>query len=218
MIIRNLLIWLLIPALFVIVGCDSQKNRNNGENTVKIGVIAPLTGEKQQWGKNGRTGIETARALQPLLNGGAEPVLIIEDDQNQPELTREKLKKLVEVDKVSAVLMLSDTNTVLPGVKDADLYETPILVVFSSHPDVTRSRWVSQVMVDDLAEAKIAALYAIDERCLTRRRYCMTRRMANRLLRRSNSRKRSRRRGGWPKWSMRETGMKVIILAKSSKT
>ena len=159
----------IVHVLFVLfllslnAGCDRGEKTDKPAGTVKIGVVAPLTGPYEQWGKSGLLGAETALAAQPVLHNGQKPELIIEDDRNEPEVTRQKLRKLVEEDQVSAVLMFSDSRAVLNAIQDVEKYRTPVLVILSTHPGVTDNNWVTQVTFDDITQGMVAALYVIDE-------------------------------------------------------
>lgn len=154
---------LIMFVLFIAAGCDRGEDPEKTPETVKIGVIAPLTGPQEQWGKNGLLGVKTAIAAHPVLRSGYIPEIILEDDSNEPAVTRQKLKKLVEKDKVSAVLMFSESQAVLNAIQDIDEYRTPVLVFLSTHPDVTKNEWVTQVPFDDITQGTVAALYVMDE-------------------------------------------------------
>lgn len=158
---NNVLLYILIA--FVVAGCDPGNQAGHDLETVKIGVIAPFSGPGKVWGENALMGVETALAAEGIISKGIKPVLVLEDDKNQPELTRQKLQKLVEVDNVSAVLLFSDSNAVLAAIELIEHCQTPILIFYPAHPDVAKTKWVSQVSFDDKIQATVAALYVIDE-------------------------------------------------------
>ncbi len=146
-------------------GCDegSVQPLPSGE-TVRIGVIAPITGADKAWGEKGVDGITTAKRLQPLLDNGSKIEFIVEDDQNNPELARKAFTKLVTENEVSSVLTLSNSESVLGLVELADTYKTPIFALSSTHPDVTKNnKFISQLLFDDDFQASVSALYAMDE-------------------------------------------------------
>jgi branched-chain amino acid transport system substrate-binding protein len=157
------LITLFILILILAGGCREAQDLEPSGKVVKLGLIAPLSGPAGGWGQSGLQGIETALALQPYLLNGDRVELVLADDQNIPALTKEALINLVKVERVAAVLMFSDSSAVLEAVELADTLETPLLVLLSTHPDVTRNRWVSQFVFDDITQGKVAALYIRDE-------------------------------------------------------
>ncbi len=161
-------LYLVFCSLYILVavsGCDDndvQPIHTGG--SVKIGVIAPLTGADKAWGEKGLDGINTAKRLQPLLDNGSKIDFIIEDDQNNPELARKAFSKLVTENEVSSVLTLSNSESVLGLVELADTHKTPIFALSSTHPDVTKNnKFISQLLFDDDFQASVSALYVMDE-------------------------------------------------------
>ncbi len=151
--------------LVVVIACnnDMPQPTGNGE-LVKVGLIAPMTGPDKSWGESGLLGIKTALYFQPLLDNGNRIELIVEDDKNLPELTRKAFIKLVREDNVSSVLVMSSSKSLLDLAEIADEYETPILALASTHPDITKgSNYISQLLFDDKFDASVAALYVRDE-------------------------------------------------------
>ncbi|NNK94996.1 MAG: ABC transporter substrate-binding protein [Desulfobacterales bacterium] len=151
----------ILAALFV--SCESQRLDNVSGKTIKIGFIGPMSGSDETWGKNGLLGCKIALQMQPFLMNGDKVELVIEDDQNTLEHAEKALRKLVEVDQVSAVLIMSDSQTVLGVAQNADIYKTPILALNATHPDVTDNNYVSQLVFNDTTQGTVAALYVIDE-------------------------------------------------------
>jgi branched-chain amino acid transport system substrate-binding protein len=108
--------------------------------------------------------METARQLQPYLQNGDRVELVAEDDKNDPALTVEMLKKLVEKDRVSAIMTFSSSKPVLAMAKLADNYQTPVLAAVATHPDVTKDNtFISQLGFDDDFQGIVAALFVRDD-------------------------------------------------------
>ncbi len=134
---------------------------------IKVGIIAPLSGEYMSKGMMGIKGIKIAQQLIPYLNNGDEIEWVAKDDQDTPEQSIKALKTLIEKEKVAAVIMLSGSGSVLAIAKVAELYKIPILTLFASHPDITKnSSFVNQFSFDDTFQASVAALYIRDEMLL----------------------------------------------------
>lgn len=156
----------LIVCISGLTGCDTitAVQPVPSGKTVKVGVIGPLSGPDKAWGKNGLAGIRTALALQPLLDNGDRIELVLEDDRNGPLLAQKALTKLVEEDKVSAILTMSVSSSVLGLVDLADSHKTPIFALTSTHPGVTEGNsYISQLIFDDEFQASVAALFTRDE-------------------------------------------------------
>jgi len=155
---------ILIASVFPFNGCDQQSAIQPSGKKIKVGIIAPFSGSHLAKGEDGLKGIKTAMQLQPYLENGDGVELVVEDDQNEPSLTVKALEKLTEVDKVSAILILSSSEPVLEIAPIADTYKTPILALLATHPDITgQSSFVSQLCFDDTFQGTVAALFVMDE-------------------------------------------------------
>ncbi len=155
---------ILISFVFWLGGCDQKPSIEPSGKTIKIGIIAPLSGPDHIKGKEGLRGMQFAMQLQPYLQNGDRIELVAEDDRNDPALTVQLLKKLVEKDKVSAIITFSTSDPVLAMAKVADDYKTPILAAIATHPDITtHNGFISQLCFDDHFQGTTAALFVRDE-------------------------------------------------------
>jgi len=155
---------ILIASVCLLNGCDQPSAIKPSGKKIKVGIIGPFRGSQLAQGKEGLKGIKTAMHLQPYLENGDGVELVVEDDQNEPSLTEKALKKLTEVDKVSAILILSSSDPVLKIAPIADTHKTPTLALIATHPDVTINRsFVSQLCSDDIFQGTVAALFVMDE-------------------------------------------------------
>ena len=144
-------------------GCEKPPAPQSGLK-IKIGVIAPTTGANSVLGKQGVSGISIARQLQSYLYNGDEVELIIEDDQSDPLKSVSALDTLVNKHNVSAILLLSGSDSAIAVAKVADKYKTPVLATIATNPETTRnSKFVSQLAFDDATQAMVAALFVRDE-------------------------------------------------------
>lgn len=153
----------IITCLFAVTGCDTQSKIAPSGQTVRIGLIAPFSGTDDEWGPNALLGSKVALEIQPYLKNGDKAEIITADNGHDPSLTQAALKKLVQVDKVSAVLILSNSEVTLAAIRDADRYKTPILALIATHPEVGNDQWVIQFVFDDVLQGNVAALYVRDE-------------------------------------------------------
>ena len=145
-------------------GCEKAERGPVTGDSVKIGVIGPMSGSDEEWGQSCLTGIKTALKLHPVLDNGSPIEIIVEDDQNQSELAQKALLKLVKDDAVSSVIIMSNSEVVLALVESAKRLKTPVFAVTSTHPDITKDNsYISQLLFDDHFQASVAALYVRDE-------------------------------------------------------
>ena len=155
---------ILIFFVFWLGGCDQKPAIEPSGKIIKVGIIAPFSGPDQAKGQEGLKGIETVMKLEPYLQNGDRIELIVEDDKDTPALTVAMLKKLVEKDKVSAIMTFSSTSPVLAMAKVADNHKTPIRASVATHPDVTKNNsFVSQLVFDDDFQGMVAALFVRDD-------------------------------------------------------
>jgi branched-chain amino acid transport system substrate-binding protein len=163
--------FLLISLLLLLLpGCSEEEQKiTPSGNTITIGVIGPMSGPYRALGEKSMQGIHTALHMHPYLNNGDSLKLIVEDDQNEPELTVKALKKLAETDDVEAVLLLSTSASALAVNAIADSYQIPVLVLMATHPDIgINSQFVIQICFDNTFQGNVAALFVRDELLIER--------------------------------------------------
>ncbi len=161
----SLLFIIFIASVSVLAtGCEKAKREAVTGDSVKIGVIGPMSGSDEEWGQSCLEGIKTALKLQPTLDNGSLIKIIVEDDQNQSILAQKALLKLVEDDDVSSIIIMSSSEVVLALAELAKRLKTPIFAVTSTHPDITENNsYISQLLFDDHFQASVASLYVRDE-------------------------------------------------------
>ena len=149
-------------------GCSKESDVTPSGRTVKIGIIAPLTGPDSELGKSGLLGIEIVLKKQPLLENGDRVELVIRDDQSRPEKALEAFDLLAD-EEVTGILVLSQSNTALALAKRSGRHRIPLISTIASHPDLTLDNdHVIQVNLDDSFQATAAALFVRDERFLSK--------------------------------------------------
>ena len=90
------------------------------------------------------------------------------DDKNIPELTRKSITKLIAEEDVSAILLFSGSSSALEAADMAEFYQTPIIAVVASHPDVAKNNWIVQFNTDVTVQGTVAALFVFDELLIDR--------------------------------------------------
>ena len=162
------LIAILLFTVITLSGCEEPHVERVPPSQVKIGIIGPFSGNDRQWGENGLLGVRAALEYHKQRYRQRTVKLHREDDQNDPVKAQAALDRLVREEKVDAVIVLSDSRIMLAIAEVADDYQTPIIATLSTHPNVTKSSWVSQVMFDDKSQGLVAALFVIDELLIER--------------------------------------------------
>lgn len=89
----------IICTLFIVfIGAQCNKGNNDSNEVVKIGVIAPLTGDGASYGASMKRGIDLAFKNDSLIH------LIYEDDKLDSKEGVTIINKLINIDKVKVVL------------------------------------------------------------------------------------------------------------------
>lgn len=161
---RLLLIIVMTGAALFCGACSREPAVTPSGETVRVGVIGPFSGAEPGKGQDGLTGIKAVLRMTPLLRNGDGIELAVEDDQGDPGLAEKALKKLAADEKVSAVVTLSSSGTVLALARIADTCRIPVLAAYATHPAVIENNdYVSQICFNDRFQGAVAALYVRDE-------------------------------------------------------
>ena len=167
----NRLNFVLLACTYVLAtltGCEEQAEWEQTPLEIKLGVIGPFSGEHEEWGKSGLLGVDAVIKYHQTRNPNLRVQLFKEDDQSNPAQAEIALAKLAVQEEVDAVVVLSGSKTMLALKEAADHYEIPIVSTLSSHPEVTQTNWVSQIIFDDQVQGTVAALFVMDELLIER--------------------------------------------------
>jgi len=103
---------------------------------VKIGVALPLTGDAAVYGKALKNGIELA--LEEHLQSGGFPVtLVYEDDQYAPKMAVSAIQKLIQVDKVPAIIGGAGSTTAEPVIPICDKNKVVLISPCATAPSLS---------------------------------------------------------------------------------
>lgn len=144
------IIILVLVVSTLILGLYLSNNKTDAE-TIKIGVVASLTGPGAAFGQSAVKGIELAR--QDLGKTNKQYQLIVEDDGSNPAKSASAAQKLINVDKVDAIISVSSTagNAVKPIAEEAGVPH------ISNSSDLsiadTKTGFLVSLMPDDEAHA-----------------------------------------------------------------
>ena len=134
-----------------------------GGDTIKVGVFADLSGTTASFGQSTKNGIELAVEE---INGaggvlGKKIVLTVEDDQGRPEQAKTVVSKLINQDKVQAVLgEVASTNS-LAAAPVAQEAKIPMITPSSTNPKVTEvGDHIFRVCFIDPFQGAVMAKYA----------------------------------------------------------
>lgn len=134
---------------------------------LKIGVSAPLTGDISALGQSTKNAILLA---QDEINAGGGIKLgdktlkvrfIIEDDENKPESTATVFQKLINQDRVLAIIGSQSSKCSNAGAPIAESAKIPQVTPWSTNPNVTKGRsFVFRACFIDPFQGRVVAQFA----------------------------------------------------------
>lgn len=160
---KKLVIFPIIALLTLLVfsGCSPQINE------LKIGVSAPISGDIAALGLSTKN---AALLAEEEINaaGGIDVAdkklkvkLIIEDDENKPESAATVFQKLINQDKVLAIIGSQSSKCSNAGAPIAESAKVPQVSPWSTNPNVTKDRsYVFRACFIDPFQGKVVAQFA----------------------------------------------------------
>ena len=154
------MIGILILTLILIISCSKK------ENIIKIGAVLPLSGDAAQAGVNTKLGIDL-RVEEINNSGGIDGKtlqIIYEDCQGDPKLAVSSLQKLINIDKVCAVIDNSLSNVTLAMAPIANENEVVLLATGASSPKISDAGdYIFRIWNSDDLEGNVVAEYAFED-------------------------------------------------------
>lgn len=158
---RRLLLMSL--SLAMLAGCGAPAS----PAPIRIGVIAPFTGQYQENGADTRNAATLAvgeiNAGGGLLVGGQRrPVeLVYGDDRDTPETAVTEAKRLINQDKVVALVGVPFSRIAIPVANVAEEARIPLISSTSTNPETTRDkRYVFRATFTDPFQGSVLARFA----------------------------------------------------------
>jgi branched-chain amino acid transport system substrate-binding protein len=133
-------------------------------NTLKIGAILPLTGDSADWGEQGKYGIEIAVEEINSKGGinGRKIEVVYEDSQAIPKNGITAIQKLVNVDKVPAIVGDIVSATTLAMAPIAEKSEVVLIAPTASAPAISHAgEYIYRVWPSDFLEGRVLAEFLI---------------------------------------------------------
>jgi len=156
----------LIFSIFLTFSCVQKGGPTTGStggDTIRVGVYGDLTGQTSSFGQSTKNGIELAVEEINAAGGvnGKKIELVIEDDQGRPEQAKTVVSKLINQDKVQAVLgEVASTNS-LAAAPVAQEAKIPMITPSSTNPKVTEvGDYISRVCFIDPFQGSVMAKFA----------------------------------------------------------
>lgn len=165
----NLIVWHKVLAsglIFVLVFACSCSERQPRPSEIKIGATLPLTGDAAVWGNNTKEGIELALAEINAVGGvlGQKIAVVYEDTEALPGKGVNAYHKLIQVDKVQAIIDDSVSSVTLAMAPLAQRDRVVILATGATAPKISEAgEFIFRIWNSDVYEGRLAAKYAAGE-------------------------------------------------------
>jgi branched-chain amino acid transport system substrate-binding protein len=159
---RAILFSVLLFAVFSFPAC-SKKQPESKE--IKVGATLPLSGDAAIWGNNTREGIELALNEINERGGvlGKKVKVIYEDTEALPQKGVSAYTKLVQVDKVVAIIDDSVSSVTLAMAPLAQKDHIVILATGATAPAISQAgEYIFRIWNSDTYEGQYAAEYAFN--------------------------------------------------------
>src|SRR3972149_11165457 len=151
------LVVLALASFLIIFACGKK------EDVIKIGEFGSLTGLTATFGINTDRGIQMAVEKINQEGGllGKKVVVIVEDDQGKPEEAAMAVKKLINQDKVIAILGEVASSRSLAGAPICQSSKIPMITPSSTNPKVTQvGDFIFRVCFIDPFQGEVMAKFA----------------------------------------------------------
>jgi len=156
---RGWKITILLIALFVL-GCSQRKET---AEEIRIGVYASLTGTTATFGQSTQKGVEMAVAETNSSGGvlGKQLRVFIEDDQGKPEEAQTVVTRLINRDRVIAVIGETASSRSLAAAPICQQSGIPMVTPSSTNPKVTQvGDFIFRVCFIDSFQGAVMAKFA----------------------------------------------------------
>ncbi|NRS15187.1 substrate-binding domain-containing protein [Brevibacillus sp. HB1.4B] len=135
----------LAMSVVLVVGCSQNESvSSGGGHTIKVGVLASLTGPLESYGKQTVRGFELG--LDYATEGkreiaGKKIEFVVEDTETKPDVAVQKATKLLETDKVDFLVGSSSSGDTLAVLPLAEEYKKIMVVEPAVADSITGKNW-----------------------------------------------------------------------------
>ena len=159
---------LIIAYLFLIAACANTQVQQKPQDTFKIGVIFPLTGDAAAYGLPAQRAVMIAadeiNAKGGINNNGKKITVVYEDGKCNPKDGNAAAQKLVNVDKVKVIIGGFCSGETLGAAPIAEQNKVILISPSSTSPDITKAGdYIFRLAPSDAFAGVVASNYAFNE-------------------------------------------------------
>ena len=134
----------------------------DASQTVKVGVILPLTGQLATFGKESLNGLNLA--LDQTKSAGTKVELFVEDTRSTVTDSAAAINKLITSDKVSVVIGEVASSNTIAATSAAESNKIPLMTHASTNDTITVGKpYVSRICFVDSFQGEVMAKFAADD-------------------------------------------------------
>ena len=152
-------VWIgILVVLLVIVGAVLlfMDDTTTGSETIKVGFMAPLSGEAATYGESALNAVKLAKKEMGLDN----VEIVTEDSKCDGAAAVISIRKLTSIDKVSAIVGEMCSGATIPAAPIANEKQTPMLSPSSTSADLTTAGdYFFRTVPSDALQGKFGAEY-----------------------------------------------------------
>ncbi|BAF58258.1 MAG: ABC transporter substrate-binding protein [Pelotomaculum sp.] len=161
------LLILALGLVLVAAGCGGKEPAKSGEKVIKVGLVAPLTGDVQSFGEYTKNGFLLALEEAGYKAGDYKIEPVIVDDRNDANEGANVATKLVSQDKVKAIIGPVTTRSAIPVSDIANSNKVVMIASTATNEKVTvadgkRKEYVFRACFIDPFQGTIGAKFALD--------------------------------------------------------
>ena len=162
---RTLLSLLLVAALLSAFACERRGGPGAGGETgpILVGYYGDLSGRTSNFGQSTKAGVEMAADEINKAGGinGRQIQILSEDDEGRPEKAATVVTKLIDQDRVIALLGEVASGNTLAAAPKAQTAKVPMISPSSTNPAVTQvGDYISRVCFIDPFQGDVMAKFA----------------------------------------------------------
>ena len=162
---RTLFAVLLITTLFISFACERRGDVGNGSGAgpIVVGYYGDLSGRTSSFGQSTKNGVEMAADEINKAGGinGRQVQIITEDDQGEPNKAATVVTKLINQDKVQALLGEVASSNTLAAAPKAQEAKVPMISPSSTNATVTQvGDYIFRVCFIDPFQGEVMARFS----------------------------------------------------------
>jgi branched-chain amino acid transport system substrate-binding protein len=159
--------WLALLLFLSIVSlcfsCSSQQQQDTDRSTVKIGFFGDLSGPTYNYGESAKNGVLMAADEINQAGGinGHRIDVVFEDDKGSPEAAAQLTGRLIDDDKVVAIIGAGASGNSLAAAPKAQSSRVPLIAPSSTNPAVTQvGDYIFRACYIDAFQGEVMAKFA----------------------------------------------------------